>query len=531
MAINTMLFGKWNYEKNRVVKRSLSRRFSYALTGVVTFILFAFSAMVILYDVSETEQRLQQQLSRTAELAETSLASAVWQLNPSSINDVLEAIFIDGAIVYASVVSDGDIIAAKTLSVFRQKDFSFFKNSSRFIAQTVDIHKEGHSIGTFQLVLSRENIRQELVVNIVNTISLTLLIIVAISITSILLTRRYILHPLAKLVDSATLIANGELDTRIVSEDNMINPRDEIGELAQSFDYMRESLQHLISHIRNAGLMIRLSSDDIFTAIRKLAAVLEQQSASVVETTATMESVTTTSRKIAGNTDVVVNMAEQTRTHSQKGVTMAEETLEKMHQIHDTNARFLEKITVLGERSENIGNVIQIINNIADQTKLVAFNAALEAVGTKNIAGKRFNVVALEIRRLADTIIKSAQEIKTNIREIQQGIRELVGSSDVTTKSISEGAHYTETTTNWLREILKAAIRTTDEAKQIATAIQEQQTANEHILFALQEISDGSKQFVGAGNQLSASADEMKRLAEELRVLLGKFGLGKDSSN
>ena len=118
-----MLFGKWNYEKNRVVKRSLSRRFSYALTGVVTFILFAFSAMVILYDVSETEQRLQQQLSRTAELAETSLASAVWQLNPSSINDVLEAIFIDGAIVYASVVSDGDIIAAKTLSVFRQKDF------------------------------------------------------------------------------------------------------------------------------------------------------------------------------------------------------------------------------------------------------------------------------------------------------------------------------------------------------------------------------------------------------------------------
>jgi methyl-accepting chemotaxis protein len=514
-------------KKKRGVKHSLSRRFSYALTGVVTIILFAFSAIVVVYNISETEQRLQQQFTRTAELAETSLASAVWQLNPSSINDILEAIFIDEAIVYASVISDGDILAAKTRSNFHQKDFSFFEGSSRFIAQTVDIYKDGHNIGTFQFALSRGNIRQELVVEVINTISLTILIIAAISITSILLTRRYILHPLATLVNFATVIATGELNIRVVSDDNKINPRDEIGELAQSFDYMRESLQQLISHIRNAGLKIQSSSDDIFTAVNKLTVVLEQQSASVVETTATMESVTTTSRKISGNTDVVVNMAEQTRMHSQKGVAMAEETLEKMQQIHDTNMHFLQKITILGERSENIGDVIQIINNIADQTKLIAFNAALEAVGTKDIAGKRFNVVALEIRRLADTIIESTQEIETNIREIQQGIRELVVSSDITTTSISEGAHYTETTTDWLREILNAAIRTTDEAKQIAIAIQEQQTANEHILLALQEISDGSKQFLSAGNQLSVSAEEMKHLSEELHVLLNKFGPGK----
>jgi len=139
--------------------------------------------------------------------------------------------------------------------------------------------------------------------------------------------------------------------------------------------------------------------------------------------------------------------------------------------------------------------------------------------------GKRFNVVAVEIRRLADTIIESTQEIETNILEIQQWIRELVSSSGITTKRISEGVHHTETTADWLQDILEAAIHTTDEAKQIALAIQEQQSANEQILLALKEISDGTKQFVNAGNQISKSADEMKSLAEEFRVLINKFEL------
>ncbi len=329
-----------------------------------------------------------------------------------------------------------------------------------------------------------------------------------------------IAKPVMQLSTVARQIADGDLAQ---TAQLRIHSSDEIGELAQSFDYMRESLQHLLGHIRKAGLMMQSSSDDIFTAVNQLAAALEEQSASVVETTTTMESVTETSRKITGNTDAVVDMVERTRMHSQKGVAIAEETIQKMQEIHETNRQFLQKITTLGERSEKIGDVIQIIHDIADRTKLIAFNAALEAVDSKDTVGKRFNVVAIEIRRLADTIIESSQEIETNILEIQQGIRELVLSSDVTTLRISEGSQHTETTAEWLQEILDAAIHTTDEAKQIAFAIQEQQRANEQILLALKEISDVTKQFVNAGNKVSASANEMKHLAKEFHALIDKF--------
>ncbi len=336
-----------------------------------------------------------------------------------------------------------------------------------------------------------------------------------------------IANPVVQLSTVARQIAGGDLSQTVSQK---IHLSDEIGELAQSFDYMRESLQGLIRHIRHAGLRMQSSSDEIFMAVNQLAAVLEEQSASMLETTTMMESVTDTSRKITKNTDAVVNMAERTRTHSQKGVGIAEETIKKMREIDETNTRFLQKITTLGERSEKIGAVIQLIHDIADRTKLIAFNAALEAVEAKDTLGKRFNVVAIEIRRLADTIIESTQEIEDNILEIQQGIRELVLSSDITTMRIAEGARQTETSAEWLREILDAAIHTNNEAKQIASSIQEQQFGNEQILLALKEISDGTKQFVSAGNKASSSANEMKRLAEEFYRLIDKFELDREEN-
>ena len=178
----------------------------------------------------------------------------------------------------------------------------------------------------------------------------------------------------------------------------------------------------------------------------------------------------------------------------------------------------------LGARSEKIGDIIELINDIADRTKLIAFNAALEAVNSGDVGGKRFNIVAMEIRRLADSIIESTEEISTNIVEIQQGIHELVVSSDSATMTIQEGSAQTATLAEALQEILGAASRATNEAKEIAASTQEQQQAHEQILFALKEISENAKQFANAGNQASMSADEMKMLADKLRQLIANFG-------
>lgn len=512
------------------VQSSLIRRLSYTLTAVVTVIVFIFSGLLMVYTMTTLESRLEHQLHRTVQLAKMSLESAVWQLNSDSIDDILEAIFTDEAIVYACVISDHEILGVKMLSEFTDTDFSFFRDTPQFITQAVNIEKDQQIIGQFQIAMSRQDIRRSILLSIIMTTLLTLTIIASILIVSIIIAKRYVLQPLTALVESVTFIASGKLDVPIKLGPGRSHILKEIGELSRAFDVMRQRLQQMIIHIQKAGEKIQIASENIFMAVNQLAAALEQQSASVLQTTATMETMTTTFRQISGNTETVADMSEQTRTVAQKGVTSAREMIQKMQDIQETNTQFQQKILSLGERSGKIGDIIEIINDIADRTKLIAFNAALEAVGASDTTGKRFNVVATEIRRLADSVIESTEEISSNILEIQGGIRELVLSSDLTTRRITEGTQQTQIMNIGLQEILGVANRTTDEAKQIAMATHDQQLAHDQMFFALKEISDSTQQFVEAGNQVSKIATEMKTLAQELYHFIRQFELSEEDT-
>jgi len=515
-------------EQHAAIQSSLSRRFSIILTGVVAGIVIVFSSVMTVINMTGNEKRLEQQLARMTLLAETSLASAVWQINAELVRDVLNVLFTDETIVYANVTADGNIMGEKIHPDFSQYSWAFFQNSPQFIAKHVAIIKNNAQIGTFDVAISREKVRLQLWNNLLVTLLLTMLLTLTCSITTILITRRYILGPLASLAHSASSIARGKLELPMIASVMQLS-HDEIGELAQTFDEMRRRLQYLLDHLGHAATTMQSSSEEILMAVNQLAAALEEQSASVIETTGMMESLTSASRQISGNTDTVATMAEQTRSSAQAGVEMAETSIGKMQNIMDTNTQVLQHIMALGRRSEKIGDVIELINDIADRTKLLAFNAALEAVEGSESGGKRFNIVAMEIRRLADSIIESTEEISSNILEIQQGIHELVRSSEITTARIQEGTQQTGGLSRGLQEILSAARRTTDEAKQIAIATQEQQSAHEQILMALKEISENARQFAAAGSQVSFSANGMKQLADTLHHLIIEFRRGGHS--
>ncbi len=509
--------------EQHAIQSSLSRRFSIILTGVVAGIVLLFSSVMALSNAAENEKRLEQQLARTTLFAETSLASAVWQVSPEIVRDLLNALLNDDTIVYARVIAEGDMMVEEIQPDFSQYSWAFFRNSPQFIAKHVTMMKNDTPIGTFDIAISREKIRVQFRNNLAVTLALTLLLILTCSVTAIFITKRYILAPLAALANSASSIAHGQFDLPMIAPSGQL-PHDEIGELAQTFDEMRQRLQYLLERLGHAAATMQSSSENILMAVNQLAAALEEQSASVTETAAMMEAITSASRQISGNTETVAAMAEHTRTSAQTGVELADATIDKMRNIMETNTQVLQQIMALGRRSEKIGDVIELINDIADRTKLLAFNAALEAVEGNENGGKRFHVIAIEIRRLADSIIESTEEISSNILEIQQGIHELVQSSDITTSRIQEGAQQTGALSGGLQDILSAARRTTNEAKQIAAATQEQQHAHEQILAALKEISENAEQFAAAGNQVSLSANDMKQLADTLHHLIIAFG-------
>jgi signal transduction histidine kinase len=139
------------------------------------------------------------------------------------------------------------VITEKKQEKFQQKDFSYFESSSTFIARTSDIIYAGQKVGTIQLVMSREIIKKELVVNISVIVNLTLVVIAGISVTSVFITRRYISRPLLKLQDSATAIAQGDLEAFIDTSST-----DEIGSLAKDLDVMRDSIKQLFGELSDS---------------------------------------------------------------------------------------------------------------------------------------------------------------------------------------------------------------------------------------------------------------------------------------
>lgn len=233
----------------------LSRRFSYSLTGIVTLIMILFSALVIFHTIARVNKDLQQEATEIVKLAENSLASAVWQIDYASVNDFLEAIFVNETVVFARVTSGEDIIASRIRAVDQDIPFEAFVHSSDYITRTVDIVKMGSEIGRFELGISRNLARNEIRRSILATAGLICLIIAAITLTSIAVTRRYIFTPLLLLKNSAISIAEGNLDTPIDT-----TSRDEIGSLAIALDHMRGSIQGLVADLTEANRRLEESN-------------------------------------------------------------------------------------------------------------------------------------------------------------------------------------------------------------------------------------------------------------------------------
>jgi len=231
------------------LKKSLSRRFSLALIGVVTVILLFFSGMVIWYNLERKEAELQRQQELALKLAETSLPEAVWQLDHRSINDILRAILTNDAIMYARVLVEDNVVASQMKPGEEGKTLEEYQKSSSFLVNSAEINRDGYQVGSLQLVMSRDTIYREIVSATLSVIGLLIMLIVAILITSILILRHYIFKPLAMLEKSAELVAAGNLETPI-----HIGENDEIGALAAAFKamttHLKESFQNLEEKVR-----------------------------------------------------------------------------------------------------------------------------------------------------------------------------------------------------------------------------------------------------------------------------------------
>jgi signal transduction histidine kinase/DNA-binding response OmpR family regulator/HPt (histidine-containing phosphotransfer) domain-containing protein/HAMP domain-containing protein len=228
---------------------SISRRFSFALIGIITLLLIAFAAVVIFFDINRIEREIEKRLDNAIMFAENSLPIPLWNLDYMVVNDFVEALFLDESIVYLKISWKGQVITER-----KRPGFQFKKNESEMspallkdselIAQSSSIYFKEKIISKILIVMSREKVKKQALFQIFGTIALLILIITAIWLTSLFITRRYISSPLLKLQESASSIARGDLDAFVDK-----SSRDEIGILAQHLDGMRGSIRQLFAEL------------------------------------------------------------------------------------------------------------------------------------------------------------------------------------------------------------------------------------------------------------------------------------------
>lgn len=320
---------------------------------------------------------------------------------------------------------------------------------------------------------------------------------------------RKLVEPLSLVVESVKAACQGDIGHKVE-----VDSIDEFGVLAKSYNQMLDLIVYLIRQTQESSRRLAQSSSEILSATEQQASGSAEQAASISETTATMEELAATYRQIAENANQVVSMAELSLGSAESGQQAVMNTLTAMEDIKSRSQASANKILSLGERSQQIGQVLEIINSIADQTKILALNAAIEAARAGE-AGKGFSVVAIEIRKLAESVVDSTGEIGSIMTEIQSAANELVIATEQELKQVQGGVDLAHTTGDSLDQILETIEQTTVAAKEISGATQQQRSATDQVVKAMREVAAVAQQTAAGGRQVAGAAEQLASIAKE----------------
>jgi signal transduction histidine kinase/DNA-binding response OmpR family regulator len=375
--------------------RSISKRFSYAFIGVVTLLLFGFATAAIFFNIARVDTELNNRLENASLLAKIGLPTALWSFEYDTVDDFVRALFLDKSIVYAKVLwgisrqtgksTELQIITERKRNEYQEKDFEYFRNSSEFIAETSPIVHDGEYIGEIQLVISRQNVKQELLLNVLGIVALAILVIIAISLTSIVISRRYIARPLMKLQHSAALIAEGDLEALIETGSG-----DEIGRLAEDLSVMRGSLKQLFGELTE-------SKDKLEEYSRILEEKVEQRTADLASAKTEAEE----ARAVA---------EEASRAKSTFLAKMSHELRTPLNAIIGYSEMLLEDVEISGQKEfipdlQKIGasgqHLLSLINEILDLSKIEAgkMDLYLESLDVKLMVEEVLSTIQLLVEQ------------------------------------------------------------------------------------------------------------------------------------
>jgi methyl-accepting chemotaxis protein len=380
--------------------------------------------------------------------------------------------------------------------------------------------KVGDLRGAFALSASTEELVKTASANSIALFLISFLTMLTAAGVVFALVRKLVTKPLSASVGLANQIAQNDL----TADDLDVTAQDEIGEATSALNTMKNNLREVIQSIAGTAEHVASASEELSSSATLQAQGAETQKDQTTQVATAMQEMSSTVLQVSENSTKAAEASRTAAETARKGGTIVDETLAKMQGIAESVSGTAKKVQELGKSSDQIGHIIGVINDIADQTNLLALNAAIEAARAGE-QGRGFAVVADEVRKLAERTTSATKEIAQMIQTVQNETKVAVLAMEEGRKQVDEGVKTTAQAGESLKEIIHTSENVGGMITQIATAAVEQSSATEEINQNMETIAKLVKEATDGAQQSAKACQDLSGLALDLQKMVANFKL------
>jgi methyl-accepting chemotaxis protein len=411
-------------------------------------------------------------------------------------------------------ISTGNLVEATQLALGIQKTNV---DNTRALLITMT-NEENTEISRMLLASSRSIDRSMVLCGILGGLAVLFLILTVIVLT------RIVSRPLKDLSVLSTRIGKGDLTAEI----RQVSHNDEVGSLFQAFRIMTDNMRTMVKENKESVNLLSSSSAEILAAATQVAASSVETATAVSQTTSTVEEVRQISESSSAKAKAVSDKAEKNTEIAQNGKKAVASLVENMDNIRERVESIAESVVRLSEQGQAIGEIIASVNDIADQSNLLAVNAAIEAAKAGEY-GKGFGVVAQEIKGLAEQSRQATTKVRAILLDVQKGTSAAVMATEQGNKAVEIGVKQSQEAGESIRVLTDSVAEAAQTAIQIAASNQQQMAGISQVTSAMENIKQGSAQTAASTKQAEIAARNLNELAQKIKQLMEHYRTSKEN--